>query len=156
MEDPKYRTGMRVLHVPYQGSPRAMVGLMAGNVQIGFDTATVTLPQVKAGKLRMIAVGSLARLPEFPGTPTIAELGHPDFEAVAWIGLTAPAGTPRDMRERLHAEINKALRAPDFIEKMRTMGAVPRPMSLDEFAAFMRREQKRWKGIVERTGVKAE
>ena len=156
MEDLKHRAGIRLLHVPYQGSPRAMVDLMAGNVQVGLDTATVTLPQVKAGKLRLIAVGSLNRLPDLPDTPTIAELGYPGFEAVAWIGLSAPAGTPREARQRIHAEVNKALRAPDFVEKMRTMGAVPRPMELDEFAGFMRREQTRWKEIVERTGVKAD
>lgn len=154
MEDLKRRAGIRMLHVPYQGSPRAMVDLMAGNVQVGLDTATVTLPQVKAGKLRLIAVGSLVRLPEFPDTPTIAELGFPGFEAVAWIGLTAPAGTPRELRERMNGEVNKALRSADFAEKMRVIGAIPRPVSLDEFAAFMRREQKRWKEIVEQTGVK--
>jgi tripartite-type tricarboxylate transporter receptor subunit TctC len=156
MEDLKRRSGMRILHVPYQGSARAMVDLIAGNVQVGLDTATVALPQVKAGKLGLIAVGSSKRLPEFPDTPTIAELGYPDFEAVAWIGLTAPAGMPLDARERIHTVVNTALLAPDFAEKMRVMGAQPRPMSIDEFAAFMRREKKRWKDIVEQSGVKIE
>ncbi|MEO5883855.1 MAG: tripartite tricarboxylate transporter substrate binding protein [Caldimonas sp.] len=156
MEDLKRRAGIRILHVPYQGSPRAMVDLMAGNVQVGLDTTTVTLPQVKAGKLRLIAVGSQARLPAFPDMPTIAESGFPGFEAVAWIGLTAPAGTPRDLRERMHAEVDKALRAPDFADKMRFIGAIPRPMTMDEFAGFLRSEQKRWKEIVEQTGVRIE
>ena len=154
MEDLKRRIGMRMLHVPYQGSSRAMVDLVGGSVQVGLDTATVALPLVKAGKLRLIAVGSLNRLIEIPDAPTISELGYPDFEAVAWIGLTAPAGTPLAMRQRIQAVVDKALRAPDFTEKMRSIGAVPRPMSIDEFAAFMRQEQVRWKALVEQSGVK--
>lgn len=154
MEDLKQRAGIRLTHVPYQGSPRAMIDLVAGNVQVGLDTATVTLPLVKAGKLRLIAVGSSARLADAPETPTIAELGYPGFEAVAWVGLTAPAGTPRDLRERMNAEVNKALRSPEFAEKMRVLGAIPRPLSLDDFGAFLKKEQKRWKEIVERAGVK--
>jgi tripartite-type tricarboxylate transporter receptor subunit TctC len=156
MEELKSRAGIRILHVPYQGSPRAMVDLIAGNVQVGLDTTTVTLPHVKAGKLKLIAVGTASRLAEVPETPTIAESGFPGFEAVAWIGLTAPAGTPREPREHIAAELVKALRSPDFVEKMKVMGAVPRPMGIDEFGAFMKREQKRWKDVVERTGVKVD
>lgn len=154
MEDLKRRTGMSMLHVPYPGSPRAMVDLIAGNVQVGLDTATVALPLVKAGKLRLIASGSPKRLAEYPDIPTISELGYPDFEAVAWIGLTSPTGMPLASRERIRAVVSKALHAPDFTEKMRNIGALPRPMTIDEFAAFMRREQVRWKALVEQSGVK--
>lgn len=154
MEDLKHRAGIDILHVPYQGSPPAMIDLIAGNVQVGLDTATVTLPLVKAGKLRLIAAGSLKRFPDFPDTPTIAESGFPGFEAVAWVGLTAPAGTPLAWRERLNAEVDKALVAPEFVAKLRLIGALPRPMTIDEFAATLRSEQKRWREIVERTGIR--
>jgi tripartite-type tricarboxylate transporter receptor subunit TctC len=156
MEELKSRAGIRILHVPYQGSPRAMVDLIAGSVQVGLDTTTVTLPQVKAGKLKLLAVGSANRLPEVPDAPTIAESGYPGFEAVAWIGLTGPAGMPREPRDRIAAEVIKALKSPEFVEKMKVMGAVPRPMGVDDFGAFMKREQKRWKDVVERTGVKVD
>jgi tripartite-type tricarboxylate transporter receptor subunit TctC len=156
MEDFKHRAGVKVLHVPYQGSPRAVADLIAGTVQVGLDTVTVLQPQIKAGKLKLIAAGTKARLPAFPDTPTIAESGYPGFEAVAWIALTAPAGTPRELRERLNGEVNKALRDPAFADKLAAQGAVPRGGSIEELGAFMRAEQRRWKDVVERSGVKAE
>lgn len=154
MEDWKQRAGVRILHVPYQGSPRAIGDLVAGVVQVGLDTATVTLPQVKAGKLKLIASGAGRRLADFPDRPTLAESGFPGFEAVAWIALTAPAGTPRDWRERINAEVQKALAEPEFAARMTGMGALPRGGSVEDFGGFLRSEQQRWKGIVERSGVK--
>jgi tripartite-type tricarboxylate transporter receptor subunit TctC len=156
MEDFKQRAGINVIHVPYQGSPRAMVDLIGGTVQVGLDTVTVTGPQVKAGKLRLIAAGTQKRLPMFPDAPTIAESGFPGFEAVAWIALAAPAGTPREIRERIGAEMVKAVRSPEFTEKLAAIGAVPRPSSPDEFGAFLRSESPRWREIVARSGAKAE
>ena len=155
-EDLTHRAGVKVLHVPYQGSPRAVADLIAGTVQVGLDTVTVLQPQIKAGKLKLIAAGTKARLPAFPDTPTIAESGYPGFEAVAWIALTAPAGTPRELRERLNGEVNKALRDPAFAERLAAQGAVPRGGSIEDLGTFMRAEQKRWKEVVERSGVKAE
>jgi len=153
MEDLKQRAGIRILHVPYQGSPKAMVDLIAGNVQVGLDTVTVVQPHVKAGKLRMIAAGTKARLAAFPEVPTIAESGYPGFEAVAWIALAAPTGTPAALRERINAEVVRALREPEFAGRMQAIGALPRPSTVDEFGAFLRSEQQRWKALVERSGV---
>jgi tripartite-type tricarboxylate transporter receptor subunit TctC len=121
---------------------------------VGLDTATVMLPQVKAGKLRLIAVGSSKRLSDVPDIPTISELGFPGFEAVAWIGLTSPSGMPRYERERIQNVITKALISLEFADKLRSIGAIPRPMTIDEFAAFMQSEQVRWKAIVEQSGIK--
>lgn len=154
MEDFKRRAGIDMLHVPYQGSPKAMIDLVGGSVQVGLDTATVTLPLVKAGKLKLIAAGSRTRLAEFPDTPTIAESGYPGFEAVAWIALSAPAGTPLAWRQRVNGEVDKALRSSAFADRLRVIGAVPRPMSIDELEATFHREQTRWKEIVERTGIR--
>ena len=156
MEDLKQRAGVRILHVPYQGSPRAVADLMAGTVQVGLDTATVLAPQIKAGKLKLLAVGTKARLPAFPDAPTIAESGFPGFEAVAWVALTAPAGTPREWREKVNLEVVRALREPAFVERLTNLGALPRPSSVDELAAFLRSEQKRWKEIVERSAIRVD
>ena len=156
MEDLKQRAGMRMLHVPYQGSPRAVADLVGGTVQAGLDTVTVLAPQIKAGRLKLIAVGSRERLPAFPDSPTIAESGNAGFEAVAWVALTAPAGTPRELRERVNTEVNKALRDAAFVEKLTSIGAVVRGGSVDDLSGFLRSEQRRWKEVVERTGVRAD
>ena len=156
MEDFKQRAGIRIIHVPYQGSPRAMVDLIGGNVQVGLDTVTVIQPHVKSGRLRLIAAGTLKRLPAFPDTPTIAESGFPGFEAVAWVALAAPAGTPREIRERISAEAMKAVRSPELSEKLAAIGAVPRPGTPEEFGALLRAESPRWREIVARSGAKAE
>jgi tripartite-type tricarboxylate transporter receptor subunit TctC len=156
MEDFKQRAGIRIIHVPYQGSPRAMVDLIGGNVQVGLDTVTVIQPHVKSGRLRLIAAGTLKRLPAFPDTPTIAESGFPGFEAVAWVALAAPAGTPREICERIGAEAVKAVRSPELSEKLAAIGAVPRPSTPEEFGALLRAESPRWREIVARSGAKAE
>lgn len=154
MEDFKQRTGIKALHVPYPGSPPAMVDLIAGTVQVGLDTVTVTQPHVRSGKLRLLAVGTRERLASFPDTPTIAESGLPGFEAVAWIALAAPKGTPRELRERIAAEVATMQRDPEFAAKLRAIGALPRAGGVDAFAAFLAAEQPRWKALVERSGAK--
>ncbi len=98
MEELKHATGMKILHVPYQGSAAAMNDLIAGNVQIAMDTVAATQAHIKAGRLRLISAGGLERMPFFPDTPTIAEQGFPGFEANAWIGMLLPASTPREDR----------------------------------------------------------
>ena len=106
--------------------------------------------------MKLIAVGSRARLAAFPDAPTVAESGYGGFEAVAWLALTAPTGTPRELRERFNLEINKALRDAAFTEKLTAIGAVTRGGSVDDLSAFLRVEQRRWKEMVERSGIKAE
>jgi tripartite-type tricarboxylate transporter receptor subunit TctC len=156
MEDFKQRAGIRILHVPYKGSPPAMLDLIAGTVQVGLDTVTVTQPHVRAERLRLIAAGTRERLPAFPDTPTIAESGYPGFEAVAWIALTAPKGTPRALRDRINAEVGRALADPEFAARMRAIGAQPRPSTVDDFGKFLAAEQARWKTLVQRSGVKVD
>lgn len=156
MEDLKQRAGIRIVHIPYKGSPPAMLDLIAGSVQVGLDTVTVTQPHIKSGKLRLLAAGTRERLPAFPDTPTISESGFPGFEAVAWIALAAPKGTPEPLRERINAEVGKALADPEFAAKLRSIGAQPRPSTVSEFGAFLAAEQTRWKTLVERSGVKVD
>jgi tripartite-type tricarboxylate transporter receptor subunit TctC len=156
MEDFKRRAGLKIVHVPYQGSPKAMLDLMAGNVQVGLDTITVTQPHVQSGRMRLIAAGTASRLPAFANTPTIAEQGYPGFEAVAWLALSAPAGTPRELRERINADVVQALKTPEFAAKLVAMGAFPRPGSTDEFGAFLKSEYTRWGEIVRASGAKVD
>jgi tripartite-type tricarboxylate transporter receptor subunit TctC len=157
MEDFKRRAGgLRIQHVPYQGSPRAMTDLVQGLVQVGLDTVAVTMPFVKAGRLRLLGVGTLKRLADMPEAPTIAEQGFPGFEAVAWVGLAAPAGTPLDWRERVDAAVRDALRSPDFQHRLKAMGALPRPSTVAEFGGLLRTEYVRWGRIVRDAGVQVD
>jgi tripartite-type tricarboxylate transporter receptor subunit TctC len=153
MDDFKRRAGIDIVHVPYQGSAKAMTDLVAGTVQVGLDTLTVTLPLVKSGKLRLLAVGTRERLPSLPDTPTIAESGFPGFEAVAWIGLTVPAGTPLAWRERVSAVVTAALKQSEFVHKLEFLGAYPRPGDVDQFSTLLHTEYARWGDIVKKSGV---
>lgn len=156
MEDFKQRAGIRMLHVPYSGSAKAMTDLVGGQVQVGLDTLTVTQPLVEAGRLRMLAVGTAARLPALPAMPTIAEVGYPGFEAVAWIALSAPAGTPLSWRRKINESLRKALRTPAFLQKMQAAGATPRPGTVEEFGSMLRTEYVRWGRMVKQSGVQVD
>ena len=156
MEDLKRRAGIDIAHVPYQGSPRFMGDLTAGEVQVGLDTVTVTQPHVRAGALRLLAVGSRDRLPEFPEVPSIAESGFPGFEGVAWLGLSGPAGLSAAFVGQAERALAEALRSSDLVAKLRSLGAAPRPSTSAEFRAFMAAEYKRWGDVVRESGVKVE
>lgn len=107
MEDLRKRAGLELTHVPYAGSARALTDLAGGSVQLALDTLGAALPLIRGGRLKLIAVGTQKRLRAFPDTPTIAEPGFSGFDAVAWIGLTLPAGTPTPMREGFNAQCGK-------------------------------------------------
>lgn len=154
MEELKRAAGMRILHVPYQGSAPAMNDLVAGTVSVALDTIAATQGQVRAGKLRLLASGSARRLPMFPDTPTIAEQGYEGFEASAWLGMLYPAGTPRETTARMGALLNKIVRAPDMAEKFAALGLLPRAAGPDEFAAYLKREYERWGRAVAASGLK--
>ncbi len=156
MEEFKRRAGIKIVHVPYPGSPRAMLDLMAGNVQVAMDAVAVTQTHIQAGKMRLLAVGSGKRMTTYPDTPTVAELGFPGFEAVAWIGAAMPAGSPPELRERLSAEIVRIVRAPEFEQRMTALGMVTRPAGAAEFGAFLKSEYERWGRIVRESGARVE
>jgi len=156
MEDFKRRAGIRILHVPYQGSPPAMQDLIAGTVQVAIDTVTVTKPHIDSGRLRLIAVGTLERLPAWPDTPTIAEQGFPGLEAVAWLGVLLPAKTSADRVKQLSDAIVKALKDPVTAEKFRAVGTIPRPMNAVEFTAFLKSEDQRWSKVIVESKTKAD
>jgi tripartite-type tricarboxylate transporter receptor subunit TctC len=156
MEDFKRRAGIKIVHAPYQGSAKAMLDLMAGNVQVAMDAVAVTQTHIQAGKMRLLAVGSSKRMSLYPDTPTVAELGHPGFEAVAWIGAVLPAGSPPELRERLSTEIVRIVRAPEFEQRMTALGMVTRPAGSAEFGAYLKSEHERWGRIVRESGARVE
>lgn len=156
MEELKRATGMKIVHVPYQGSAPAMNDLIAGNVQVALDTVAVTRPHIEAGRLRLIAVGSLERLAFFPDTPTIAEQGYPGFEANAWLGMLLPAGTPKETVDRLAAALNRIVRSPEIQKRFLAVGTLPKPSTSAEFAGFLKAEYARWGKAIAESGIKAD
>jgi tripartite-type tricarboxylate transporter receptor subunit TctC len=133
-----------------------MTDLVAGNVQVGLDTLAVTLPLVQGGRLRMLAVGTSRRVPTLPDMPTIAESGFPGFEAVAWIGLSAPAGTPADWREKVNREVQAVLKSADFEQRLAALGSFPRPGSVADFGNLLKSEYARWNTVVQQSGAKVD
>jgi tripartite-type tricarboxylate transporter receptor subunit TctC len=150
----KIMTGVDMVHVPYKGSAPALADLMGGQIQLMFDNMPSALPQVKAGKLRALAVTSAKRSPAAPDVPTMAEAGVPGFEATAWFALFAPAGTPGDIVTQLNTTIAKHLTAPDMRDRLLTMGGEFNPMTPEQFAAFIRAESVKWGEVVKKSGAR--
>ncbi len=148
--------GTKFVHVPYKGTAGALNDLMGGQIQMMFGDFLVTLPQVKAGKLRALAVTSLQRHPLLPEVPTVAEAGYPGFEALSWQGLFAPAGTPPAVVARLNAELAKAVGAPDMREYFASQGFFVGGNSSAEFRAFLEKEIPKWAQIVKAANVRLE
>ena len=147
-------TGIQAQHIPYKGSPPMLADLIAGQIQMSIAAAISAIPQVKSGKLRVLAIGDSRRSSEMPDLPTIAEAGVPGYQATIWSGLLAPAGTSAPIIERLNREVVKAVRAPDFRAKLLELGAESVGSTAAEFAAFITLEQKRWKPVIERARIK--
>ena len=151
----KFRTGTFMTHIPYQGTGPAVGDLVAGHVQIMFDTLLTSTPFVKSGKLRMLAVTTAQRLPHYPDVPTIAEaLDIRDFEASSWFAMWAPAGTPAEIVKRLSSEVAVALKQPDVSRRLTDLGAVPVGSSPQELATYQSAEQDKWGKVIQRAGIK--
>ncbi|HTP62917.1 MAG TPA: tripartite tricarboxylate transporter substrate binding protein [Burkholderiales bacterium] len=146
--------GTKFVHVPYKGTAGALNDLMGGQIQMMFGDFLVTLPQVKAGRIRALAVTSLQRHPLLPDVPTVAESGYPGFEALSWQGLFAPAGTPPAILAKIHAELVKAIGAPDMKEYFASQGFFIGGNSPAEFRAFVEKEIAKWAQIVKAANVK--
>ena len=156
MELFKQRAGISIVHVPYRGSPQAMVDLMGGIVDVAMDTVPVTEPFIRAGKMRLIASAYGKRVPAFPDTPTIAEQGFPEVDLSAWLGIVVPIATSKARVDQLAAALNKITQSPDIVEKFAVMGAIPRALGPAEFGAFLKTEDARWSAVVKESGVKIE
>jgi tripartite-type tricarboxylate transporter receptor subunit TctC len=149
-------SGVTMTHVPYKGGPPALTDLMGGQVQVMFETSVAALPFVKQGRLRALAVSSLERVPAAPDVPTVAEQGFPGFSGVPWISLMAPAGTPKPIVDKLHAEVNRILQTPAMRDAFSAQGVLPMVMTQPELATFIKAEIAKWGKAVKDSGAKAE
>ncbi len=149
----KDAAGIDLLHVPFKGSGPSMAAVLGGEVQILFENISAAVPNVKAGRLRPIAVTSITRSSALPDVPTLNESGLPGFEVLAWFGMFAPAATPKDVLSKLNTEFVKALRDPKVAEQMLSRGLEPRPMALDEFTAIWRKDVEKYAAIVKKANI---
>ena len=150
------RAGITMQHVPYRGGAPAIQSTVVGETQFVVISPLASLPHIQAGTLRAIAAGSLARDPQFPDLPTVAESGFPDFEAIQWVGLLTTAGTPRRIVERLHAVVNRAIRDPELIAKLAALGVSPAGGTPAEFGTLIATEIRTWTETARAAGIKAE
>ncbi len=152
----KYMAGVDIVHIPHKGSDQARTAVLGGQVQMMFDAITTMAGQAHAGKVRALGTTGKKRSSVMPDVPTIAEAGVPGYEATIWLGLMAPAGTPRPILEKLNTEVNKIINAPDVKEAWGKQGAVPMGMSVDEFGKFVREDIGKWAKLVKATGMKVD
>ncbi|MBC8023263.1 MAG: tripartite tricarboxylate transporter substrate binding protein [Burkholderiales bacterium] len=150
----KMRTGTDIVHVPYKGAGPMMADLLAGNVDMAFDGMGTSANQIKAGKLRPLAVSSGTRNFVLPDIPTLKEMGLQDFEVTTWYAMWVPKGTPREITDRLYQEVVKILQMPDIKALWETQGAVAGAQPPAEFARFQRAEIERWGKVVRDAKIK--
>jgi len=150
----KYMTGTQIVHVPYKGGAMAINDLIAGHVQVMWESVNSMAPHVRSGRVRAIGVGSPRRSAGFPDVPTIAEAGVPGYEATTWSGVIAPAGLPRPIVDRLNAAVNAAIRTPIFKERFEANGDESGGGTPEEFAELIRKDSLRWADVVKRSGAR--
>jgi tripartite-type tricarboxylate transporter receptor subunit TctC len=148
--------GVELQHIPYKGGAPAVLGTVAGETQMTVMSPIASLPQIQAGALRALAVTSLERDSHFPDLPSIAEAGFPGFEGVAWIGLFTTTGTPKEIVDRINAEVNRIIADPDIKTKLDEQGMTPVGGTPADFAAFVAREIRRWRDAAKAANVKME
>jgi tripartite-type tricarboxylate transporter receptor subunit TctC len=150
------RTGIKVAHIPYRGAAPAMTDLLAGQVQLKMDTYATASQFVAEGKLRALAFAARERSPLMPDVPTVAEMGLPGYEGILWIGLVAPAGTPKPAIDRLAAAAQRALRTPALAERLRRDGVEPVGGSPQTFGALIGNEIKEWRNLAQAAQISLE
>ena len=148
--------GVRMTHIPYKGAAPAVVDLMAGHVSLMFDNMSSALPNIKATRVRALAVTTLKRSPLLPQLPTISDAGLRGFDIATWFGIFAPAGTPPDIVARLNGEIVRILHTPEMKERLALLGAEPIGNKPDEFAAFVRAEIPKYAKVIQASGARAD
>jgi tripartite-type tricarboxylate transporter receptor subunit TctC len=152
----KTMTGTQLLHVPYKAAAAAASDLISGQVQVYMENSTVLGPHVRSGRVRALGASGSKRLINYPDVPTIAEAGVPGFESVAWGGIIGPAGMPKEIVERLNAEIRAALASPELRERFKALDAEPSPSSPEEFRELSRRETEKWAQVIKTSGAKVD
>ncbi|HYH42519.1 MAG TPA: tripartite tricarboxylate transporter substrate binding protein [Burkholderiales bacterium] len=152
----KTMTGTQIVHVPYKGGALGIADLIANQVQLMMEGMNSITPHAKAGRVRSLAVSGVKRSDALPDVPTIAEAGVPGYAASTWNGIVAPAGVPRPIIVKLNAEINKALNSQTIRDRFAAIGAEPAPVSPEQFGAFIRSEDVKWREVVKRSGAKVD
>ncbi len=148
--------GINIVHVPYKGTGQAIGDLLAGQVVMMFDQPVSTLPHVKAGKLRVLAITSGKRFPTLPDIPTVAESGLPGFEAISWAGVCVPGGTPKEIINRLQTEIANVLKLPEIRDRLLRDGIEPIGSTPEQFHAHIEREKVKWSKVVRDSGARVD
>jgi tripartite-type tricarboxylate transporter receptor subunit TctC len=146
---------LSIAHIAYKGTAPALTDLLGGQVDLMFDNLGVSLPHVRSGKLKALAVASRARVSSLPGTPALAET-LPGFEAVAWFGIVGPPKTPGAIADKVAAGVAQALKNPDLLKRLDEMAAEPMGLTPAETALFMKQETERWGAVIRSAGVKLE
>lgn len=150
------RAGAKLVHVPYKGGGQAMSDALGGNIPLVYTAVAGAIKHVEAGKLHPIAVSSRTRSPSLPNTPTFIEAGVPDFEASSWVGILAPAGTPRPVIDRLNKELNALLASPEVVERLAKLGIVATPGTPEQFGEQMKADLAKYGPVVKAAGIKTE
>jgi tripartite-type tricarboxylate transporter receptor subunit TctC len=152
----KNLAGIDIVHVPYKGSTGARNDILAGQVDMMFDSVPTMAPMIEAGLVKPLGTSGRVRSPALPNVPTLAEAGIPGYEATIWLGVMAPAGTPQTIVDRLNTEISKILARPDIRAAWRAQGANPMIMKPDEFGAYVQSEIERWAKVIKANGIKTD
>ncbi|UUZ74585.1 tripartite tricarboxylate transporter substrate binding protein [Polaromonas sp. P1(28)-13] len=152
----KTAANIKIRHIPYKGSNPALMDVLAGNVDLMVSSLPSAMAQIKAGKLRPLAVTSARRSSSLPDVPTVAELGYKDFDVSTWYGLFMPAATPKDIVATVHAEVNKLLAMPDVKAAIQAQGAETQIMTAEQFSNLLKTDYQKWKGIVQASGATIE
>jgi tripartite-type tricarboxylate transporter receptor subunit TctC len=149
----KHITGVNIVFVPYKSIEQAMTDVVSGHMNMTFAGVTSISPFIKSGQLRALAVTSPQRIAEIPDVPTMDELGYPGMPPDSWQGIVAPAGTPAAIVDRINAVVNQGLATPELRSKIIDLGGEPRPKSVQDFAAYISDQYKRWGEVIRITGV---
>jgi tripartite-type tricarboxylate transporter receptor subunit TctC len=152
----KAMAGVDIVHIPHKGSDGARNSILGGQVQMMFDAVPTMAANARAGKVKALATSGAKRSPVTPDVPTVAEAGVPGYESGIWLGLMAPAGTPRAVLDRLNGEVNRIVNAPDVKEAWAKQGAFPMGMSIEQFDKFLRAEIVKWAKAVKASGARAD
>ena len=156
MELFKTLAGFDAVHVPYNGIGPATTSLLGGQVDVALLTPPSTVPLVKAGKLKVLAVTGPKRSAQLPGVPTVAESGYPGYEVNNWQGLLAPARTPKDVITKIHQETARSLKLPEVVERLSVAGTEPIGSTPQEFAAFLHAEIAKWAQVIKQSGARVD
>ena len=152
----KAMTGTRMTHVPYKGSAPATLAVASGETSMTFTTTTAVLPHAKAGRMKIIAITTLQRVPQFPEYPTVAESGLPGYEAISWFGLVAPAAIAPELVKKIHADAVQVINTNDMRSRIAGLGATPIANTPEQFRAQIRDDLAKWARIIKLSGARAD